>query len=105
MSNTDPCSVYLQAAVHRSFDSADAVQAVAALNAMREPPPEPAWQSTRTRVQIAVLMQAGGDLQRLHRAIDASRRDWRDTLVASGLADADWPTVAAKAGYLLPVGE
>lgn len=43
------------------------------------------------RIQAAVVLLAHGDLARLRRAVDLAATDWRDLLVAAGLADEDWP--------------
>jgi hypothetical protein len=36
------------------------------------------------RVELAALAFAGGDVSRLHDAVDLALRDWRDLLVAVG---------------------
>jgi hypothetical protein len=43
------------------------------------------------RVQAAIVLLADRDIGRLHRALDLAAKDWRDLLVAAGLADEDWP--------------
>lgn len=43
------------------------------------------------RVQAAIVLLANGDIARLKQAIDLAATDWRDLLVAAGLANADWP--------------
>jgi hypothetical protein len=43
------------------------------------------------RIQGAIVLLAGGDLGRFHDACDLARADWRDLLVAAGLAHEDWP--------------
>ena len=43
------------------------------------------------RIQAAVVMLADGDLRRLRQALELTARDWRDLLVAAGLANEDWP--------------
>ena len=43
------------------------------------------------RVQAAVVQLARGDLDRLDRQLREARIDWRDVLVAAGLAHEDWP--------------
>jgi hypothetical protein len=42
------------------------------------------------RVQVAALVVAQGNLRRLDEAVALGRTDWRDLLVAAGLADEDW---------------
>jgi hypothetical protein len=42
------------------------------------------------RIQLAALLLAQGDLRKLDDAVALGRRDWRDLLVAGGLADEGW---------------
>jgi predicted type IV restriction endonuclease len=57
----------------------------------------------RERILAAVVFIARGDIARLRQAIALSKEDWRDVLVAGGLADADWPSVLdARLGPLAP---
>lgn len=42
------------------------------------------------RIQLAALLLAQGDLSKLDDALALGRRDWRDLLVAAGLADEGW---------------
>lgn len=48
------------------------------------------------RVQAAIALLAHGDLARLRQALDLAATDWRDLLVAAGLADGDWPARLAR---------
>jgi hypothetical protein len=51
------------------------------------------------RIQLAALIMAHGDLRRLDDAIVLGRADWRDLLVAAGLADDGWQSrVATELG-------
>lgn len=43
------------------------------------------------RVQAAVVKLARGDLGRFDRQLNETMIDWRDVLVAAGLAHEDWP--------------
>ena len=43
------------------------------------------------RLQAAIVLMAGGDIARLRQVLDLALVDWRDVLVAAGLADASWP--------------
>lgn len=45
----------------------------------------------RERVLAAIIAVANGNHGRLKSAIKLSRIDWRDVLVAGGLANEDWP--------------
>jgi len=46
--------------------------------------------SASERVQAAVVFSASGVHEQLRRAITLAKADWRDVLVAGGLADEDW---------------
>jgi hypothetical protein len=49
------------------------------------------------RIQLAALLVAQGDLGGLDGALALGRQDWRDLLVAAGLADEGWQSrVAAE---------
>jgi hypothetical protein len=43
------------------------------------------------RVQAAMVLAAAGDWRRFTAMARLLRVDWRDVLVAGGLANADWP--------------
>jgi hypothetical protein len=43
------------------------------------------------RIQAAAVLLADGNLRRLRQALELAAQDWRDLLVAAGLANADWP--------------
>ena len=43
------------------------------------------------RVMTGVVLATSGSPGRLHEALASARLDWRDLLVATGLAHADWP--------------
>jgi hypothetical protein len=40
-----------------------------------------------------ISLLAAGDVEALRRALELGLVDWRDLLVAAGLADGDWPQV------------
>ncbi|XVS62063.1 hypothetical protein ACQPYE_27850 [Actinosynnema sp. CA-299493] len=42
------------------------------------------------RIQAAIVILAAGDLTRLRAALAVVEADWRDLLVAAGLAHNDW---------------
>lgn len=50
------------------------------------------------RIHLAVLHLSGGDLRQFDRTLRGGRIDWRDTLVAAGLGNADWPDVLRGRG-------
>jgi hypothetical protein len=75
--------------VRRDFRPADRGQAVYVLTSLRLPlyhPPE-----GDERVHAALLAVARGDLSRLLDAAALAELDWRDVLVAGGVAGEDWP--------------
>jgi hypothetical protein len=43
------------------------------------------------RIRAAVILFADGDLTRFRAAVELAKADWRDLLVAAGLAHWDWP--------------
>jgi hypothetical protein len=48
------------------------------------------------RVLAAALLFSKGDLERLRGALEASKLDWRDYLVFTGLAGVNWEEVVEK---------
>jgi hypothetical protein len=43
------------------------------------------------RIRAAIVLLADGDLSHFREAVELAKTDWRDLLVAAGLAHADWP--------------
>ena len=56
----------------------------------------------RARVHLALVKLSGGDLSVLGRAGKDAMIDWRDILVAAGLANGDWRDVLARQGFAVP---
>jgi hypothetical protein len=56
----------------------------------------------RARVQLAAIKEARGDLGRFKKALDLACIDWRDLLMATGLADENWRAVLEREGYSVP---
>lgn len=55
------------------------------------------------RVRAAVILVAAGDLGRMRQALALAMADWRDLLMAAGLAEEDWPArLDAELGPALP---
>ncbi|MGZ3140616.1 hypothetical protein ACVDFE_01150 [Lentzea chajnantorensis] len=48
------------------------------------------------RVHAAVVLAAGGSLGQLRKLVELSHVDWRDVLMAGGLADGTWPEVVER---------
>ncbi|MFI5776590.1 hypothetical protein [Nocardia sp. NPDC051570] len=46
---------------------------------------------TSERVKAGIIMLANGSLTKFRSAVDLAETDWRDLLVAAGLAHEDWP--------------
>jgi hypothetical protein len=67
-------------------DEADAILAV--LTDLRPPLAE---KQSPERIAAAIVLLADGDPEAFARAVSIANRDWRDVLVATGLAGRDWP--------------
>ncbi len=50
------------------------------------------------RIHLAILFLADGDLREFDQTLNRGKMDFRDTLVAAGLAHADWPAVLRNRG-------
>jgi hypothetical protein len=50
------------------------------------------------RVHVAVLWLAKGDITRFDYELAGACCDWRDTLLAAGLANEDWKSVLTQKG-------
>jgi hypothetical protein len=72
--------------VRLHFDDAELILAALAdwkISYEEEPPGE--------RLTAAVVLAADGSLEGIDSAFELAERDWRDLLVAGGLAHEDWP--------------
>jgi hypothetical protein len=74
--------------VRETFEASDAELVLDALAAWRisyepEPPSE--------RLIAAVVFSSGGRLDGVDAAFELAEQDWRDLLMAGGLARGDWP--------------
>jgi len=56
----------------------------------------------RDRVLLAIFKHADGSSEAFAAALKLASRDWRDLLVGTGLANADWPEVLRANGYPVP---
>ncbi|MES2526712.1 MAG: hypothetical protein V4598_06475 [Bdellovibrionota bacterium] len=54
------------------------------------------------RILLAILFGSRGDLKKFEELTELSTRDWRDTLMAAGLAEADWREILKSHGYWTP---
>ena len=57
------------------------------------------------RLQAALVLGAAGQWNRFEQQLRRLERDWRDVLVAGGLADEDWPARLAEALPCVPAAE
>jgi len=92
-------SLTIEAKVRATFSPLEVQTVLAVLGEMREPPAKGEWATTRARVQAAILISAQTKLEKVFEGVANSQVDWRDTLVAGGLADGGWPRVAKEAGF------
>ena len=86
-----PLTPRLAARVERDFAEADRGGAIHTLELVDLG----IWRATdtpegRERVLAAILVLSAGDDRRLWRESQEAAKDWRDTLVAAGLENADW---------------
>ena len=56
----------------------------------------------RDRVHLGILLASRGDPERFVRHLAMAAHDWRDVLMAAGLAHGNWPEVLAAAGFPVP---
>jgi hypothetical protein len=87
-------SSLVRAQAHRFFAPAQADDVIAALDASDLS----LGLMSADRVQLAILLISRGDMQEFRVALRQARQDCRDTLVAAGLADEDWPVVLRQEG-------
>ncbi|MFE4172417.1 hypothetical protein ACFRR7_10195 [Streptomyces sp. NPDC056909] len=91
----DLISARLRRRVRGDFPDAGAARGVegalsALVGALRDDWHDPAGIE---RLMAAVVLTAGGDVRRVGEAVQWGLQDWRDLLVAGGLAHEDWPAV------------
>jgi len=56
----------------------------------------------RSRVHLAILKMADGNLARFAETLRMAGVDWRDVLVGAGLGNLDWPRVLELDGFPVP---
>jgi hypothetical protein len=76
----------LIAYVYRRFSDPQRV-----LASLRDLPDEVYGGQDRERIQAALVLAADGSWEGFERSVALARVEWRDALVAGGLANADWP--------------
>lgn len=52
------------------------------------------------RIHLAILYLSEGNLREFDQTLNRGKMDFRDTLVAAGLADSDWPAVLRNRGVV-----
>lgn len=96
-------SPIVRAQARERFAGPEADEVISALGTTKLPLLDaPDRHRERARVHMAVIKVADGDLQRFRRALTMACTDWRDVLLAAGLAHADWPEVLRTAGWRVP---
>ena len=89
--------------VLRRFPEGAVARVLHALSEMEDPEASsPESSRARARVHLAIIKLADGDPSRLLAHVAQARIDWRDTLCAAGMENADWPQVLRTAGYAVP---
>jgi hypothetical protein len=78
----------------RFFSPANAQEVIAALEATDLP----LIANNGERVFLAILLLSRGDMDKFRIGLKQAKTDWRDTLVAAGLANSDWPGVLRSQG-------
>ena len=81
----------IEAAVRRDFDPGSVEPVLTRLDGLILPLIES--EAARERVQAAIVVVAGGSYARFERAASDAETDWRDVLVAAGLANEGWPAL------------
>ena len=87
----------VRAQAEKSFPPDDAALVCAALAAADLP----LINNNGERVHLAVVHLAAGDPAKFRANLALALTDWRDVLVAAGLADAGWPEVLQERGIKL----
>lgn len=84
--------------IERDFTPDDARAVIGWLNGLA---PDSFGRQDPERIQASLVLAASGDLSRFVACVDLLRLDWRDALVAGGLADSNWPD---RLNAALPLG-
>jgi hypothetical protein len=84
--------------IRRDFPRGTDDDVIARLTALRP-------DDSSERLQAALVLGAAGKWNRFEQQLRRLERDWRDVLVAGGLADEDWPARLAEALPCVPAAE
>ncbi|MBI3414797.1 MAG: hypothetical protein HY043_05660 [Verrucomicrobia bacterium] len=91
-------SVQLTELVRQQVAKTFAPEAAALVIAELEAAELPLIANNGERVHLAILHLCQGDLGLFDRDLRIAKTDWRDTLVAAGLAHGNWPEVLRSRG-------
>jgi hypothetical protein len=61
------------------------------LRSLRDLPPGIVGGQNPERIQASLVIRTGGDWHAFLKQLALAQTDWRDSLVGSGLGNADWP--------------
>jgi hypothetical protein len=81
----------VRARVVRDFGAQEADRILAKLEKLNLPLIADDAHGGRERIHAAILLASRGDSGRVRGLMEMAERDWRDVLVAGGLAHGDWP--------------
>lgn len=87
-----PVSVRLERRIRRDFpEPGSAAEIVRMLDDLPSTAGYDAEHFASERLQAAIVLLAEGSICRFHEAVRRALTDWRDLLVAAGLAHESWP--------------
>src|SRR5258708_18680958 len=93
-------SPVVRAEIAKGFSAGDAARVLGAFEETRLPLLDaPKMWRDLDRVHCAILKIGNGDVARVVAALREAAVDWRDVLVAAGLAHGNWPTVLRESGF------
>ncbi len=93
-------SPVVRAEIAKRFSAGDAARVLGAFEETRLPLLDaPKMWRDLDRVHCAILKIGNGDVARVVAALREAAVDWRDVLVAAGLAHGNWPTVLRESGF------
>ena len=84
--------------VRRKIDKLFDPQSASEIMRLLESASLPLINNNGERVHLAVLHLSQGDREKFDEALKIAQIDWRDTLVAAGLANGNWPEVLRERG-------
>ncbi len=91
-------SYSIAASVRKEAERLFAADQVAAVLTALESTALPLMSDNPERIHLAILLLSNGDWRRFDREVREAAKDWRDTLCAAGLQNADWRSVLWRRG-------